>query len=268
VESRDISHFGFPTWVPDFTGDPLHLAFVELFPASPYRAATTTETCQQDNSDPNVVTVKGLIFDNVRDCTDVSLTIRQTFNTVDEFSVNESFIYTLYFDFVAQKFGALYPHTNQAFSDAFLQTISANSYPCGDVEAEDFGRRLTYYNRWIHDERPSTEQRRIFWQSIWDKHHNLGIPELVYREAKSYFNQIMSGRNFFVTEKGYIGIGPLNIRAGDSICLFLGGITPFAVRKVDRETFNLVGECYVHGIMSGEALEGFDDTLCQDFSLV
>jgi hypothetical protein len=43
------------------------------------------------------------------------------------------------------------------------------------------------------------------------------------------------------------------------VCVLYGGQTPFILRpKVERYQF--IGECYVHGIMEGEALDlGLDE---------
>lgn len=61
-------------------------------------------------------------------------------------------------------------------------------------------------------------------------------------------------RSFFVTEKGYMGLGPSSIEEGDLVYVLSGGQAPFILRpKVLREGFSLVGESYVHGIMDGEA---------------
>jgi hypothetical protein len=67
---------------------------------------------------------------------------------------------------------------------------------------------------------------------------------------------------FFVTRKGYIGIGPPNTRPGDQVWILCGGQVPFVLRQVEQEnpTSNatsertLVGDAYVHGIMDGEAV--------------
>lgn len=58
-------------------------------------------------------------------------------------------------------------------------------------------------------------------------------------------------RRFFITRSGLIGFGPVDIRAGDSICVLLGGKTPFAVRSTGSY-YEYVGKSYVHGIMDGE----------------
>jgi hypothetical protein len=45
-------------------------------------------------------------------------------------------------------------------------------------------------------------------------------------------------------------------KAGDQICVLLGGDVPFVLRPdKDRRTCSLISEAYVHGFMQGEALE-------------
>lgn len=70
------------------------------------------------------------------------------------------------------------------------------------------------------------------------------------------------GRAFFVTEEGRFGLGPSTLAVGDDICVLLGGTVPFALRPKpmrrlpgQAEIYLLVGDCYVHGIMDGEAMK-------------
>jgi hypothetical protein len=63
------------------------------------------------------------------------------------------------------------------------------------------------------------------------------------------------GRQLFGTEKGYIGIGDITLEIGDLVCVLIGGKTPFILRPVVGGKYRFIGECYVHGIMFGEALE-------------
>ena len=63
-----------------------------------------------------------------------------------------------------------------------------------------------------------------------------------------------NGRKLFSTLSGHIGLGDGTLEPGDLVCVFLGGRTPFIIRPVDQK-YKFVGECYVHGIMHGEALE-------------
>ena len=96
-------------------------------------------------------------------------------------------------------------------------------------------------------------------------------------------------RRFCVTKKGYVGLVPPLTVIGDRLCLFFGGDTPFLVRPtapttttdatiknehvvveedadasgsaapaVETLRCELVGECYVHGMMDGEMMgQGF-----------
>ena len=41
-------------------------------------------------------------------------------------------------------------------------------------------------------------------------------------------------RVFFVTEKGFIGRGPLSTSVGDEVCVLYGGATPFVIQRVQR----------------------------------
>ncbi len=81
------------------------------------------------------------------------------------------------------------------------------------------------------------------------------------------------GRRFVVSKKGYFGLVASEVRPGDLICILFGGQTPFVLRKVANlsnalmggskylggggHVYQLMGECYVHGIMDGEAYEEF-----------
>ncbi|KAL7954960.1 heterokaryon incompatibility domain-containing protein [Trichoderma compactum] len=63
------------------------------------------------------------------------------------------------------------------------------------------------------------------------------------------------------TKKGYLAVVPSQSSLGDHISLYEGGKFPFVVRsRTGQEPKELVGPCYVHGIMYGEA---WDQSLCQ-----
>ena len=59
-------------------------------------------------------------------------------------------------------------------------------------------------------------------------------------------------RKIFCTTKGFIGICPEWAEPGDSLCFIDGGHVPFVLRAVGEDHFRLVGECYCHGMMSGQ----------------
>lgn len=65
---------------------------------------------------------------------------------------------------------------------------------------------------------------------------------------------ILNQHTFFTTPDGYMGIGSRTMQVGDDVCLFFGGEVLFLLRPVG-EVYLLIGECYVHGLMHGEAVE-------------
>ncbi|KAJ5063185.1 heterokaryon incompatibility protein-domain-containing protein [Bipolaris maydis] len=61
-------------------------------------------------------------------------------------------------------------------------------------------------------------------------------------------------RKVFMTSQGYYGLGQESLHVGDSICLLLGGDSPFIIREAGNGYCELIGESYVHGLMHGEFL--------------
>lgn len=55
-----------------------------------------------------------------------------------------------------------------------------------------------------------------------------------------------------------IGHGSPGVQEGDVVCIFRGGILPSALRPQGAR-FTFHGECYVDGIMQGEAAPKDDD---------
>jgi hypothetical protein len=81
-------------------------------------------------------------------------------------------------------------------------------------------------------------------------------PELLQQFHATMF-RVTHGRHFFVTEHGYIGLAAATAQRGDSVAVLLGGDVPYTLRS-KGQAYELIGECYVHGIMGGEAVSDFD----------
>jgi hypothetical protein len=63
-----------------------------------------------------------------------------------------------------------------------------------------------------------------------------------------------TNRRFFITEQGQIGLAPKEARRGDTICVLFGCSVPVVLRE-KQDIFTFVGECYVDGLMHGEAVD-------------
>lgn len=69
----------------------------------------------------------------------------------------------------------------------------------------------------------------------------------------------LASRKLFMTSSGYLGMGPYSLREGDQIVIFDGAMTPFVLREqrcsdgeIIPETWEFVGDCYLHGWMNGD----------------
>lgn len=68
-----------------------------------------------------------------------------------------------------------------------------------------------------------------------------------------YKNMDHENRTVSRTEKGYLGMGPPAAEKGDLVFVLPGCTVPFVLRKIESG-YRVIGECYTHGIMDGEAI--------------
>lgn len=97
-----------------------------------------------------------------------------------------------------------------------------------------------------------------------------------YQAKKSRFEQCLYvyyvQRILFRTELGYLGLGLNTVQAGDQVWQLAGTRTPFVLRPTQtvsgEEQYHFVAECYVHGVMYGEAVDGRDDVIFSPIVIV
>ncbi|KAL9068846.1 MAG: hypothetical protein Q9161_005933 [Pseudevernia consocians] len=72
--------------------------------------------------------------------------------------------------------------------------------------------------------------------------------------------EVIWSRKLIITENGLLGLGPEKTKGRMLICILYGCSVPVLLRKMvdpttKEEYFLFIGECYVHGLMDGEAFE-------------
>ena len=75
------------------------------------------------------------------------------------------------------------------------------------------------------------------------------------RRALSWAMNVLAWRRLTGTEMGRIGLTPAVALLGDKIAVLVGCSVPMVLRPC-QDGWNIIGECYVHGVMDGEVLEG------------
>lgn len=155
-----------------------------------------------------------------------------------------------------------YP-TGEDWHEVFAKVLTAASSYFTDAEKNRFGA-LDYqflFTRVFVLIFESLVDRGEDFQSLqdewWDEVQEMERLTRSYSFNKAFPNEILRsvrGRRLFRTEQGLIGLGPRTLRPGDSVCIFFGSAVPYVLRPVG-DHFLFLGECCVHGIMNGEALE-------------
>jgi hypothetical protein len=85
----------------------------------------------------------------------------------------------------------------------------------------------------------------------------INIEVLLKEKVLQYLEEMDSQarhRKPFVTEKGYLGLGPVHLQPGDSVAIFGGAAVPFILRERGEKKYQLLGEAFVDKIMDGEAV--------------
>ncbi|KAF6220712.1 hypothetical protein HO133_003145 [Letharia lupina] len=105
---------------------------------------------------------------------------------------------------------------------------------------------------------PQFEKSREFVLAVLrdhDRHPNYtwDSDETYYLNYARYY---CKKRSFITTEEGYIGVAPKATKPGDQVCVLLGCEQPLVLRPTSGLRYQVVGECYVPGLMYGEAFLG------------
>ena len=74
-------------------------------------------------------------------------------------------------------------------------------------------------------------------------------------EAQRRIRQTADDRRLCLSRKGRIGWVPKKGREGDVIAVAIGSEIPLVLRPRGKEEYEVVGACYLHGIMDGEGLD-------------
>lgn len=141
---------------------------------------------------------------------------------------------------------------------------------------EEFWRTLLCDAKGLPDthERATAEYAHYFVQfsevlhaEIGEKDSNWYKDRLLGANAVEQSLHAHAGRRrFCATGGGRLGQVTRGAQVGDLICVFYGGSVPYVIRPVDDGSFTFVGDCYIHGLMDGEAIET-EGLLEQEFVL-
>ncbi|KIW16866.1 hypothetical protein PV08_04056 [Exophiala spinifera] len=131
------------------------------------------------------------------------------------------------------------------YTESYWQTVLNGALPSNEQAKL---RRLRFRDHEIFAE----WRRRSQWRATQlESSQTLQSTDLL----DEYISSTTRNRRLFMTAGGKLGIGPAGTKRGDYLYLLAGATHPCLLRQVKYrlDLYQLVGECYVHGIMNGEA---------------
>jgi hypothetical protein len=143
----------------------------------------------------------------------------------------------------------------ESMLDVFWQTMRCGHYPHGYArERQEFMDWLSSLRSLMSLSRSLRSQPLLRPAAIMA--HNTYLVSTGASASSTSFiartNIHTGNRAMFRTNRGIVGMTPDGSRIGDSVAIFEGGSVPFVIRPMG-ENWVVVGACYVHGCMQGQA---------------
>ena len=286
---------GLPSWVPDWS-EAGSVALVGQL-SSRSRATKDTKYRPRFLAEQTLLVVEGEIVDEIWD---IGLTLDYFHKALDQSSskglgyVYDSIVVTAYYQKILADWERLagLPELEDYITGEDINTVYKQTLTATHRRGQD---TIAAYNRWQRDSWP---MRLLAWSNFESNatlilltaalHLFLSVihatnfrpqnvlewiqlsqrsshePWFPQRRLFERYLTMAFGRKLARTEKGYLALVPAETRVGDSVGLFKGGKTPLVIRPVG-DSWQLVGDSYVHGIMNGEA---FNEESCHDIHLI
>jgi hypothetical protein len=131
---------------------------------------------------------------------------------------------------------------------------------------DQFWRTLVA-DRDLHTNRPPYYYRKVCHEIFRRGTSDVDTDEFLRKDVKgtpSIFTEfirrvqrVVWNKKLIRTSRGYLGLAPASAKAGDLICILYGCSVPVILAQLAPEvprSYLLRGDCYVHGMMDGEAL--------------
>lgn len=270
-----------PSWVPDWEirYGPKPFASWPIF--YKWRAGGDQESTLNVSPDSRRLHVRGFVLDHIQH---VGLAYRETLPPTDSQQASEGdrrvsrnnarkILQSLrrsqqWYD-IAMNYGSMYKD-KQARYHAYLLTLIAGSGPEFASQEEDVFQLAQGFRTWYSMAARGLEDDREAVRA-WAKSIEMTDRDAIGRGMTFITETIRYawGRRFFASrDLGMVGLCPSLVRRGDLVVILHGGQTPYALRHVRGGKYKLLGECYAHDFMHGEALDMREANQIVDFELI
>ena len=244
-----------PSWVADWgTGRMTQPLGLDMFQGV-YSAHKRTLLEIGINEIQKILYISGKVFDTVAECLDVCR--EPIFNpSVQELEEQSCPTYTTLAAIRSFALSHLpYPSTSTLFEATWMTLVAGSDNSMLRVAPAGYGGIFGLLFDKAAGVSPSFSDQPVPERRLNLKNLEARRPGQLYREIQIASARAMTNRRFASTSRGYLGALPRGTRPGDRIVVFKGGAVPFVVRRHGPTASQLIGECYVHGIMRGEVID-------------
>ena len=241
----EIATSDFPSWCPRWDLPPTVSSPLLRPQSRDYFNASGSDNFHLRVLDRKRIQVSGFIFDGI-DAKSRSITLANILRFDDTRTFRRNLAIPNFFAAIAEREKDS-PFSYDSTWKAFARTADA----------------------WEHGRREKKEQLSNFASYMLDISRNGAVvEESVLRQFETLAAlggdaedfeidslETVNGRAFFTTRNGYIGIGHNSLKVGDLVCVIFGYKMALLLRPAGNWTYTVQGECYLDGIMDGEAMQ-------------
>ncbi|KAJ3541888.1 hypothetical protein NM208_g4387 [Fusarium decemcellulare] len=134
--------------------------------------------------------------------------------------------------------------TGESLREAYARTLAANYFNSRVPVRDDFGDIDTWMSQ--------KSVNALFGEYAVDGASDVG--SLTPYERKVL--ELLPGRALVRSVEGYFGLCPRTVEEGDLVVVFLGAHCPVVLRPQSDGNFQMLGQCYMHGLADGGAILG------------
>ncbi|KAK0632469.1 heterokaryon incompatibility protein-domain-containing protein [Immersiella caudata] len=270
-----------PSWVPDFSStiyEPLcsqgqAKPWLPRFNASSGRPVVVWSNPEEAGLNSNTLSLLGVTFDEVCSLGD----IWYPRDHHREYSNDKGLLHGATMSSRSASYAAIRKFLDEIRT--FASTTRLDGFEVKTVINEDIACRVACADQLMLDSRlrrvskDCPDLRDYYLRALHNvrDQFNHGADESMASQAQPYLETILRWVNKrpFRTHGGHVGLAPAETEPGDLAVIFPGFSAPYVLRRVgdDARMYELVGECYVYGVMDGEYL-GATETVLDLFRLV
>lgn len=241
-----VRRTSWPSWVPDWT-EPSRSSYFYTAMNHEFRAAGDTQPDLEILDDKKILSIRGKIIDSVDVLVEPMDRSWKSQLEIDTDGPQAQQLLQWLEECMAcvpLELELVREYPRNSALDALLRTFA-----CTGVRG--IPRQGQFFASFSHDDATEMKRTLIRLNEARKADGNI-LPPLIALASQLYPG--IADRQFFKTKEKRLGWVSKRALRGDVVCVLLGGAVPFVLRRGVGDQWQMIGECYIDGLMRGEAI--------------